>query len=379
MADGNQQNAFQQNAMARAAILGNAVDRIQQIYSNTVDASTNPTINIAPRNVGIIKGFFVDVEATLTVGATDPAALTKFGPANILRQITFTDLQNNTRIQTTGWHMHFINTARAQRPFGLSDQLESSPIDYGNNWDVISAPAAPAALATATVVMRYYIPLAYSNDDLRGAVYANVVNATMNLQLVINSSPFVDTGDATEAVYSGNTGTIGNTTVTVYQHYLDQLPVGPQGPILPLMDLSTIYELKNTTMTGLAVSQDFPVPYANFRSFLSTLVVWDNGGTLGVGADVNYWALTSANFTNIFKMSPEEVALLTRVRNGVDYPDGVYYFDHRRKPINTIQYGNMELILNAATVNSNAKLLMGYEDFAMINVVAGAGSLPAGG
>jgi hypothetical protein len=381
MADGqNAPNAFQQNAFARAAVLQNGVDRIQQIYANTVNGSTSPVVNISPRNVGLIKGFFVDIEATLTVGATDPAAITKFGPANILRQIQFIDLQNNTRIQTTGWHLHFINTARAQRPFGLADTLESSPIDYGNNWDVISAPAAPAALATATVKMRYYVPLAYSNDDLRGAVYANVVNATMNLQLTINSSPFVATGDATAAVYSGNSGTIGDVTVTVYQHYIDQLPVGQGGtPILPILDLSTIYELKNTTLTGMAANQDYPIPYANFRSFLSTFAVYDNGGTLNVGTDINYWAQQSANFTNIFKLTAVETALLTRIRNGTDYPAGVYYFDHRRRPLNTIQYGNIELVLNASSVGANSAILAGFESFAMINVISGAGSLPAGG
>lgn len=372
-------NAAQQNAAARALILSQSVERIQQIYSQTVNAANENTLNISPRNVGMIKGFFVDVEATLTVGATNPAALTKFGAANILEQISFVDLQNNTRIQTTGWHMHFVNTARAQRPFGLADTLDASPIAYGNNFDVISAPAAPAALATATVKMRYYIPLAYSNNDLRGAVYANVVNATMNLQLVINDSPFVASGDATEAVYTGNTGSIGNVTVTVYQHYLDQLPMGQQGPILPIMDLSTIYEVKNTTVSGLSVSQDYTIPYSNFRSFLSTIAVYDNGGTLNPGTDVNYWALTSANFTNIFKMTPVEAGLLSRVRNGIDYPDGVYYFDHRSKPINTIQYGNMELVINPSSVGTNSKVYVGYEDFSMINVISGAGSLPAGG
>jgi hypothetical protein len=168
--------------------------------------------------------------------------------------------------------------------------------------------------------------------------------------------------------------------VTVYQHYVDQLPIGQNGqPILPVMDLSTIYELKNTTLTGMTANQDYPIPYANFRSFLSTIAVYDNAGTLNVGTDVNYWAQQSANFTNIFKMTAEETALMTRVRNGVDYPAGVYYFDHRRRPLNTIQYGNIELVLNPSSVGSGASILAGFESFAMINVISGAGSLPAGG
>jgi hypothetical protein len=180
-------------------------------------------------------------------------------------------------------------------------------------------------------------------------------------------------------------GTLGNVTITVYQHYLDQLPMSNNGPILPMLDLQTIYELKNTTMTGVTVNQDYTVPYANFRTFLSTIAIFDNGDEtdegLG-GSDVNYWALRSANFTDIFKMSPEETALLGRLTLGVDLPGGsTYYFNHRSKPINTIQYGNMELVLNASSLGANslARIFVGYEDFAMINVVSGAGSLPAGG
>lgn len=370
-------NASQQNALARSLILTNAVDRFQQIYAATIDASSQNVLNIAPRNVGLIKGFWVEISAAVT--ATAAATLTTFGPANILSQIVFTDLQNNTRIQTAGWHLHMNNTARANMPFLGAHTLTSYPIGYGNNWTEISAPATLAASANGTVVMRYYVPLAYSQSDLRGAVYANVVNATMNLQLTVNTSAFVASGDATLGVFSGGAGTVGNVSVTVYQHYLDQLPVQNNQTILPYMDLSTIYELKNTSMTGLQANQDFPIPYANFRSFLSTSVIYDNGGTLNTGSDINYWALQSANYTQLFKMSPTTLASLARLKIGVDYPDGTYYVNHRNRPINTIQYGNMELIVNASTVNSGAQLLVGYEDFAMVNYVTGAGSLPGGG
>lgn len=377
-----QQNPGQQNALARALILNQSIERVQQIYSGTVDAAQQNVINVAPRNVGLIKGFFIDVEVALENNSGGLATLAPNGPANVIQQFKFDDLQNNTRIQTTGWHLHFINTVRNQRPFGLCETLDTSPIGYGNNWDVISAPATIADTVAGTVKMRYYLPLAYSNNDLRGAIYANVVNATMQLQMTINRAAIATTAAIGSAVYtaaSADPDAVGNVTVTVYQHYLDQLPMGQGGPILPILDLQTIYELKNTTVTGLALNQDYTIPYANFRTFLSTFAMFQNGTQLNTGSDVNYWALRSANFTDIFKLNPEEIALLSRLQIGLDFPDGSYYFNHRDKPINTIQYGNMELVLNAGTVNSNAAVLVGYEDFAMINVVSGAGSLPAGG
>lgn len=376
----NAQTAYQQNATARALVLASAVERMQSVYSNTVNAASQNVLNIAPRNVGLIKGFFVDVIASVTNGATNVATLTGLGPANILSQIAFTDLQNNTRIQTSGAHMHLLNSAKVGRPFGLINAFTNAPIAYGNNWGEIAAPATLAAAAAGTVTMRYYIPLAYSQSDLRGALYAGVVNATMNLQLTINTSAFVAAGgDATRAVFSGNTGSVGNVTVNVYQHYLDQIPSTNAGPVLPTMDLSTFYDIKETTVNGLTATQDYPIPYANYRSFLSTFFTYDNGGTLNAGSDLNYIALQSANFTQIFKMSPAELSLLSSVKLGADWPKGVYYVDHRNRPINTNQYGNMELVLNPSLVNSGAVVYVGYEAFGQINLMNSAGSLPAAG
>jgi hypothetical protein len=368
------------NAQARALVLANSVDRIQSIYSSTTNAAQQTVVNIAPRNVGLIKGFFVDVIATVTNGATNVATLTPIGPANILSQIVFTDLQNNNRIQTTGWHIHFLNTAKAGRPFGIAQTYTNSPIAYGNNFVEIAAPATIAAATPGTVTMRYYVPLAYSQSDLRGALYAGVVNATMNLQLTINAAAFAATGaDSVSAVYSGNTGTVGNVQINVYQHYLDQLPTTQQGPVLPMMDLQTFYDLKNTSVNSLTTVQDYPIPYANYRSFLSTYFIYDNGGTLNAGTDLNYIAMQSANFTQLFKLSPYELSLLSRIKHGADFPVGNYYIDHRSKPINTNQYGNMELVLNASVVNANAQVLVGYEAFGQTALMSQAGSLPAAG
>lgn len=118
--------------------------------------------------------------------------------------------------------------------------------------------------------------------------------------------------------------------------------------------------------------------YSNFRSFLSTIAVFDNGGSYGNGSDVNYWSLASANFTNIFKLTPEIVALDGRMSIMSDMPLGTYLFESRDIPVNTINFGNMELNLNASTVNANARVLVGYEDFALVSQVVGASSLAAG-
>jgi P3 major capsid protein len=403
-----QLNPAQINQIARAAIKARAVAMLQQIYSvtfgaaaNTTDVSAlNPVVNVAPRNVGLIRGFWVKIVAIINNQSGQTATLSDFGPANLLTQIQFNDLNNNTRIQTTGWHVDFVNSIKARRPFGTSlirggsgstTGGFDSPINYGSNWSGnISAPATIASAASAansTVTMWWYVPLAYSADDLRGSIYANVVNATMQLNLTFNPHVGVlATADSTNAVYTLAAGAtasafvVAQATVTVYQDYLDQLPVGQSGVILPVLDLATIYELKNTATIGMVANQDFPVQYANFRDFVSTFAVYVNNGSTGargVGLDVNYFALQSANFTNIWKTEPALISLRTRNHLQTDFPPGVYYFGSREKPISTTQYGNMQLVLNAITATSNPYMLMAYEDLAVVQTLSMAGSLAA--
>lgn len=380
MANG-QVSPIMANMTNRNIVVGNSQRIVQQIFSGSIDPNSNPVLNISPRNVGLLLGFIVEVEGGVTNGATDTATRTGMGSANVIQNVVFNDLNNVQRINTTGWHIALLNSARQGFGFGGA-YAPNLPMGYGNNWEPFAGPATIAGAATGTLKHTYHIPLAYSPTDLRGAIYAAIVNATMNLQLTIanDNQLFVGTTGILNAAYSGNAngGWTNNVAVTVYQVYLDQLPVMNGAPVLPLMDLNTIYDLKNTTTSGLVANQDFPVSYANFREFLSTIAVFDNGETFNGGSDVNYWALTAANSFNLFKMGPDIAALEARQTFMADPPLGAYYFDHRRKPINTITYGNMELNLNASTVNANARLIVGFESFQNTTQIPAAGSLDAG-
>jgi hypothetical protein len=388
----------QMNALARAAINARAVEMEQQIFATTFASAggvqlTQPMVTVNPRNVGLIRGFWVKVSAHVTNGSAVQLDLTDFGPANLISQFQFNDLNNNTRIQTTGWHLNLIDSVKSRRPFGaalVNTTGIQSPVNYGANWtQQISAPATIAADGgTGTIIMWFWVPLAYSRQDLRGAIYANVLNATMQLNLTLNPTPFVAAAtDSTLAVYKGDVAgsvaaaVIDSMTITVYQNYLDQLPVGNGAVLLPILDLATIYELKNTVVTSIVANQDFPIQYSNFRDFLSTFAVFNhhpaNDTGRGVGADINTWALQSANFTNIWKEEPGLIALKTRQMIGADVPPGTYYFPTREKPISTTQYGNMELVLNALTADAGSYALLGYEDFALVQSLSMAGSLAA--
>lgn len=392
------QQAAAMNAQARALIKARAVKMKQAIFnqSSIVPANT-PVVNISPRNVGLILGFMVKVVHTVSNQSGVTINLADFGASNSLAQIVFTDLNNNVRIQTSGLLLNAQNTVRGGRPFGTAILGAAgggtgwdSPVNYGSNWTVNKAPASITATNTGTVTMWYWVPLAYSDDDLRGAVYANVINATMQLSLSLpgtfGTSVAVQNGtDSTLAMFVGAAAgsvsavSITGTTVEVYQYYLDQLPVLNGQVVLPVTDLATIYELKYSVQQNVPVGQDFGYQYPNFRDILSTTLVYVNNGSTGArgtGADLNYLELLAANVTPIWKVEPALAALETRQKIQGDTPPGMYYFDSRRKPISTTQYGNMQVVINAITAASNPYEIVGIEDFALVQTLSMAGSLP---
>lgn len=372
----------QQNMAARQFILANAINMVQPTYNRTFSSNiAGMVLDIPLRNVGMLKRLIIECVFTIARSAAETHTLTPWGPANCLSKIVLTDLSNQQRVNTAGWHLYALATARRQMAYGAAF-TNDSPVNMGSNFAVISAPAQFDA-GSQTVRMFYEVPVSYGDYDLRGAIYANVVNATFNIQLTVNQNFFcASTADPTLAVYQSSgadLGAISAVTFTIYQDYLDQIPQVNGGPVLPALDLSTSYLLQNTTISNLVANQDNPVPYPNYREFMSTVVIFDQAGTLNAGTDVAYWKLQVANYTNIFNKDPFAVQLQTRNLIGDDFPIGTYYFDHRDRPINTNQWGNVELVLNPSSVTVGAALLMGYEMLAIVNQVVQAGSLPGTG
>jgi P3 major capsid protein len=374
----------QQNAVARGLVLQNSVKMTQQIYSQAIDPSSSPVVNVNFKNIGLVLGFLVKITGTIrNYAAATVANRTEHGASNLLTNVQMTDFQNTVRIATAGWHLALVNSAKEPMVFGGAYQ-PNLPENFGSNFPIMTAPATIAAVTDAAISYYYWVPCAYGGNDLTGAIYAGLVNATANLQLTLNANPGGNSADDTVLkLYEHATGAAdvrwkdGTTVqVTVFQVYLDQLPMNNGLPILPPQDINTIYELKNTTLSALVENQDFNIPYANFRSFLSTTVIYDNGGTLNDGDDINYWALIAANSQQIFKYGPDEAALFARGVFRADLPLGTYYFDSRSKPINTQQYGNQNLVLNASDVQANAACLVGFEDFAQVQTILQYGSLP---
>jgi hypothetical protein len=390
----------QQDAIATRAILASAVERIQIVASQQVFPASNPTMLVQPINVGLIKRFTIVVSGHIANTGTVPINLTDFGLANLFGQggVQYTDLNNYLRVNTSGAHLTMLASAKRRRSYGatiednianganLSKMLNVGPA----TWGVFQADQTIAASASGAFQAVFEVPLAYTDDDLRGSIWANVLNAVQQLTLTFNPQPVAaDTADDTFAVYAGGPGASGAITdasVTVYQEYLDQLPKasGPNGVtvVLPALSLSTVYELKSTVFQNVPPNQEFFIAYANQRSFISTFAIFNHDGTStgrSLGDDVNYWALLSANSTYIWKVFPGVAALKSREHLMADLPAGTYYFPSRRHNIASLQFGNLQLTVNTTDANGPitpaSYINVCWEAFALQNTLASGASL----
>lgn len=379
---GGQQQGYSQgnNDAAQAAVLAMAQPMVQQVYQTTIagnNAAQGQVLNIPLNNVGLNTK--LTVEATFTIGQSAAETLnrTQLGLANFFSNIQLTDLSNYQRVNTSGWHLYMLACLRRQQIFAGA-YLTDSPSGIGSNWVVNNGPAA----ITAAVKCRMFweIPLAYHDYDLRGAIYAQVTSATWRLQLSINPVAIAGSAvtDATLSMYqatAGGTGILSAVQIQVYQHYLDQLPMNGNTAVVPLISLAWNYLIQNTIGPALVQGQDNQISYSNYRTFLSTIALFDNAGTLNTGSDVTYWGIQAANLVFLEKYDPFFAAARCRMLIGDDAPAGMYIFDHRRKPIMTNQFGNTQLVLNPSTVNAGATVLLAYEMLAVQSQAINAGSL----
>jgi len=396
--------AYAQNMAARRLILqGGMVQGAFQPPAIDVWQPQNPILPASPgpgsvltfqlRNVGLVKRVLVQFKATVTAGASTTQTLTKWGLANLVSNVTFYDLGNNQRINTTGWHLTAVASAKRRRVFGAA-YTSDTPLGYGNNNNrIMYAPSTIAANASSEIDFALEIPFVKNDNDLRGAIYADVNQAQMQIQVTLNPNMFVSsTADATTAMYqSGGTdlASLSNLTWQVYQNYLDQLPRATvqnsagnnQVPILPNQDIGTAYLLNNSVSALPVANQDNTQSFINARTYESVIIAYDNNGTLNVnGSDLNYVNIQSANFTNILNLNPRMLGLMCRNVIMDDFPAAMYYISFANRPIDTNQYGNMQVVVNPNSVGgSSAYIAYGWEAFGIIGLVNQGGSIQSGG
>lgn len=342
------------------------VDKWSVCYQQTitpaagVGAGQQLVIQIPPQPWGLLKRFVVRINATLVQGAAETQTLVSDGPANILSNITYLDTSNQPRCQTPGWHLNLMATVRRKAIFGAA-YTSDNPTGLGSKFPSIVAPAT-VTTSNSTFQMLYEVPVCYSDHDLRGAVFANTVTATQSLNLTINPNFFVASGaDPIFAGYQSSTATLGkitSMTITVYQNGIDQLGNLP----LPTLAMGTQYCLSVQPQGNPVVNQPQNLLYANNRTFLSTILRYDNSGVANAGTDISNIYIQTANGYNMIQADPALITLWTREMLNDDMPLGNYLIDHRAKPIAPNDYGNIsEIVYCSGVTGANSILYQGLE------------------
>lgn len=381
---GNPQDAVKVNMLARQFLRQRAIERVVPLAPVVPNAQqiAGGVINIQPNMAGLLKKFIIEITGTANnTDAANVANLSDIGIANIINNVTFTDSNGVVRTQPSGWQMDFV--FRAKHRWGAGSSLLSTALNqsgnFGNNFGVTVAPTGFAHATSQAFRMVWELPICYSDEDFSGAVWLGIVNSPAQLSIILNSAPFAAAGvDSTLAAWKGAAGNLTNVTIQVYQVYLDQ--IGPQQ--LPPLDMRKAYELKFTNnQQAFQAGQDNPYSYSNFRRFLSTFLIYNHDPSAdagrAAGTDINYFSLQSASAVPIWKKFPLQVAREARVHTLTDYPLGCYYFSTRRPnaQINTVNFGNVNLILNPITAAAGAYALIGLEDFAELNALRQASSI----
>lgn len=375
------------NDAAQRAVLAVAQPMIQQVNLTSIpgtNTAQNQVLNIPLQNVGLNTLVTIEVSGTIAQAAAETLQRTAWSLANFFSNVRLTDLSNYDRINTSGLHLFALSCLKSKGVFGAS-YMTDTPVQMGSNYRVMFSPAT--VIGAVNFRIFFDLPLAYHEFDLRGAIYAAVTSAQWRVQLTINPN-FVMASTATDllnACYqsssaaAGSQGALTNVVIKVYQHYLDQLPRNTKtgAPIVPLISLAWDYLIQSTTVPNIAAGADFPVQYANFRTFLSTIAIVDNAGTFNAGTDVNYLGIQVANQVFLQQLDPFMASLQNRRMIGDDFPPGTYVFDHRRKPIVTNQYGNTQFVANLSSASAGASMVMMYEMLSLQSQAINAGSLAA--
>lgn len=292
--------------------------------------------NIRLRNVGIITGLRVRLTATQAASATLTAS--PLAPYNAISKFSLVDYNTTERISAPGAFIYFLNSMRQNRPFMPTGQ---------GNVDT-QQTAAPTTTGGGTLYANYEIPLAYDPmNDLSGAILAQTVVGEMYLNVTLQPTPIGDVSNP----YTAGTGSLTAYYLTVWQDYLQ-----PQGPSIPRIDLNTIYEFLGTYQyfDNIATGGSKFIDYPNVRSVLASYYIFVDNGALTVnGTDINAINLVANGNTNMREFDPLLVRRDMRNAEGGDLPASLYYLNHRRNPVQTWIYSQVQAKFEWGTVTSS--------------------------
>lgn len=380
------QQALAANMAIRQNILANAIPVLQNVRSGslTYTVGSPTTWTVLASNVGLIRRFFLELSGTVNAASTKTLTPSMLGMANLLSNVQFIDQNNRLRINTTGAHLHLAASQKRRRPFGSAiygntTPVISDPTGIGFNFPVQNSTGVVTGTTAKNFTFVWEIPVVNSNQDLTGAIYANQTTSNNQLQFTLNPNFVAATGtDAFNAAYLANdtivnaAPTLTNLKWTLYQDFLDQLPVDNTGfAQLPPIDIAyaLVYQMINPG--AIVQAQDNLYALPPFNVYQDLMLFWDNYTySTSVGGDVNYIKVQISNTYVLLQVDPLLAAIRSRNLLGSDFPaaaastntsGAVYDLDFRHKPLSVNQLSSTNIVFNPSTVESGGNLQIGQE------------------
>lgn len=328
------------------------------------------TQSISPTPNGLMMGAFLRVFGK--INATAAATITPLGAANLLQNFSYTDTRGRNRHQCDGVTLELLGAIRQKDPIGSGDMINANyGVGYNSAWTHDVMPATIAAAATVDFSHTFYIPFAYGQNDFRGMIYGmeGGVNQQFSFTLPSKAQAFVDTAaNGTGALYKSAGGactfTELNYELVLMVKNMD-IPTYQGRPII-LPEVNMLYIMQKESKAALAANTDnlFPIPIG--RSLCNGVLVFDNGGQLNPGTDVNFLELRFASTQSYKSLTPQMSAALTSAAIGVDLPLGCYAFLESANPINIdLVGGSADFNVNIKTLNAGATLHLHSDYFAI--------------
>jgi hypothetical protein len=299
-------------------------------------------------NVGLITQLRIRVTASVTITAT--ATASPLGPYALLSRITLADYNTTQRVACTGPMLYFFNSMKHGRPWlptgqGLVDTAQ------------VQLPTAIGA--NQTLQFELLVPVAVDpHNDLTGAIYAQTTVGEQYLQVLINNAMV---GDVT-CPYTEGTVTLNSVTMQVWQDYIQPNQYAPN---VPLIDANTVYEFAAnfTSTTDIVANGKKYINYPNVRSVLAHYFFYVDNGTLTPNeTDITSLVLQANGNTNMREMDPLLVRADMRNALGGDLPASLFYYGHRRNPISTFIFSQVQNIITfSGAVVAGSYIAYGFE------------------
>lgn len=364
--NGNQVDIITQNAQMRGALLALS-PRMRKNLGNFTGGVVGGTTRIKLYNVGIITRLRNRIVTALDLGAGAGVASPQ-APFNIVSKYRLTDFDGTDRINVPGFGLWLINCLRNRTLWGYHN--------FAGGGAALTDPVVPTTAATANQTFTCWneLPLAFdAESDLRGAILAQTALGEMYCNIDWAQSLFTS-GNA-DAVYNGGTASVAvnaanSLQAQVWQDFLLPQAVGGQVP-LPQIDLLTVYELNGYRSTdNLAIGVEKLINYPNVRQVLGAYLWYVNNGVMtavttstgGVTSNDASLFRIIANGNNVLSENTMQSQLFEQRQTM--YADGdlrasSYFFDHRKKPIETAVYGNVQLGFTPAAYTAGANTYCG--------------------